>query len=121
MAAYSPPLEWYSRKPVVVLPCRSRRERERAARDRASAAEQGRAGEKEPSAGGTGAGEEEEEDNLDMHVEDVLRKRDRFRRVMRGVWSFVKTRTYALVWGDIQITDRFEYSTRGERFSRTRR
>ena len=27
-----------------------------------------------------------------MHVEDVLRKRDRFRRVMRGVWSFVKTR-----------------------------
>ena len=31
------------------------------------------------------------EDALDQHVEDVLSKRDQFRRVMRGVWSFVKT------------------------------
>lgn len=38
-----------------------------------------------------------------MHVEDVLRKRDRFRRVMRGVWSFVKTRKYAIIWGWLSI------------------
>ena len=103
----SPPLEWYSRKPVVVLPSQNRRQRRRAAsNDRASAAEQGQAGEKDLTAGGTGApaGEEEEEqDNLDMHVEDVLRKRDRFRRVMRGVWSFVKTRTCTCVWGGLHI------------------
>ncbi|OBZ70461.1 hypothetical protein A0H81_09965 [Grifola frondosa] len=34
------------------------------------------------------------EDALDQHVEDVLRKRDKFRRVMQGVWSFVKTRMF---------------------------
>ncbi|EPT03734.1 hypothetical protein FOMPIDRAFT_1158598 [Fomitopsis schrenkii] len=84
-----PPLDWYSRKPVVVLPSRSKQQRRQAARDRASAAEQGQAGEKGPLA--EGVEEDEEEDNLDMHVEDVLRKRDRLRRVMRGVWSFVKT------------------------------
>lgn len=89
----SPPLDWYSRKPVVVLPSRSRQRRRQAARDRASAAEEGHAGEKErPPEGARGEEEEEEEDTLDMHVEDVLRKRDRLRRVMRGVWSFVKTR-----------------------------
>lgn len=38
------------------------------------------------------------EDNLDRHVEDCLRKRDKFRRIMRGVWTFMKTRKclYAL-------------------------
>lgn len=32
-------------------------------------------------------------DELDRHVHGVLRKRDRARRVARGVWDFVKTRT----------------------------
>ncbi|TFY59690.1 hypothetical protein EVJ58_g5638 [Rhodofomes roseus] len=76
-----PPLDWYSRKPVVVLP---RRRRKKVAKDRQSAAEKGQAGDKENS-------DDEDEDNLDMHIEDVLRKRDRARRVMQGVWSFVKT------------------------------
>ncbi|KZT74331.1 hypothetical protein DAEQUDRAFT_660489 [Daedalea quercina L-15889] len=74
-----PPLEWYSRKPVVVLP-RGRRRR-KSTKDEASAAEKGE----------TGENDNNEEDNLDLHVEDVLRKRDRARRIMRGVWSFVKT------------------------------
>ncbi|KAH8105900.1 golgi-body localization protein domain-containing protein [Cristinia sonorae] len=64
-----PPLSFYSRKPVVVL---SPVPRSTAGAD----AEKG----------------DVYEDNLDRHVEDVLRKRDRFRRVMRGVWSFLKTR-----------------------------
>ena len=32
------------------------------------------------------------EDNLDRHVEDVLSKRDKYRRIMQGVWAFMKTR-----------------------------
>ncbi|KAH9938207.1 uncharacterized protein B0H18DRAFT_866440 [Fomitopsis serialis] len=76
-----PPLEWYSRKPVVVLP--RRRRRKQATKDGSSAAEKGEAGQNENA--------EDDEDNLDLHVEDVLRKRDRARRVGRGVWSFVKT------------------------------
>ncbi|KAH9943489.1 golgi-body localization protein domain-containing protein [Epithele typhae] len=39
--------------------------------------------------------EHSDEDALDRHVEDVLRKRDKFRRIMKGVWAFVKT----LFWG----------------------
>ncbi|KAI0723244.1 hypothetical protein C8Q76DRAFT_722203 [Earliella scabrosa] len=66
-----PPLSFYSRKPVVVLP------RTRKKRKKADDAEKGK--------------EIEHENALDQHVEDVLRKRDRFRRVMQGVWSFVKT------------------------------
>lgn len=69
-----PPLDFYSRKPVVVLPRRRRR------KSRTNNAEKGRAEDAD-----------DDEDNLDRHVEDVLRKRDRFRRVMQGVWSFVKT------------------------------
>ncbi|KAI0750742.1 golgi-body localization protein domain-containing protein [Daedaleopsis nitida] len=66
-----PPLSFYSRKPVVVLP-RLRKKQRRA--------------------GDTEKGQEcAHEDALDQHVEDVLRKRDKFRRVMQGVWSFVKT------------------------------
>ncbi|KAA1466329.1 hypothetical protein DENSPDRAFT_831143 [Dentipellis sp. KUC8613] len=59
-----PPLSFYSRKPVVVLP-RIERDVEALAGDSS--------------------------DELDRHVEDVLRKRDKFRRIMRGVWSFLKT------------------------------
>ena len=32
------------------------------------------------------------EDNLDRHVEDVLSKRDQYRRILKGVWAFMKTR-----------------------------
>ncbi|KAL1731005.1 hypothetical protein EV714DRAFT_209540 [Schizophyllum commune] len=31
------------------------------------------------------------EDALDRHVEDVMRRRARFKRIMKGVWSFLKT------------------------------
>ncbi|KAL5527363.1 hypothetical protein ACEPAG_6154 [Sanghuangporus baumii] len=31
------------------------------------------------------------EDELDRHVEQVLSKRDKVRRILRGVWAFVKT------------------------------
>ncbi|CCM03162.1 uncharacterized protein FIBRA_05284 [Fibroporia radiculosa] len=69
-----PPLSFYSRKPVVVLP---RRRRKKVLGDSVEK--------------GEGQNQDDDEDNLDVHVEDVLRKRDRLRRVMRGVWSFVKT------------------------------
>ncbi|KAI0677562.1 hypothetical protein C8Q78DRAFT_98113 [Trametes maxima] len=71
-----PPLSFYSRKPVVVLP-RLRRKKKRKQSD--------------PEKGANHEEESEYEDALDQHVEDVLRKRDKFRRVMQGVWSFVKT------------------------------
>ncbi|CAL1700809.1 unnamed protein product [Somion occarium] len=65
-----PPLSFYSRKPVVVLP-------------------------ETPRLPATGAdaekGVQPSQDNLDRHVKDVLTKRDKFRRVMRGVWSYMKT------------------------------
>ncbi|KAL4241910.1 hypothetical protein ABKN59_000518 [Abortiporus biennis] len=60
-----PPLSFYSRKPVVVLG--------------------------EPSATDVEKGERSHRDALDRHVEDVLRKRDKFKRVMKGVWSFIQT------------------------------
>ncbi|KAI0081717.1 hypothetical protein K474DRAFT_1703572 [Panus rudis PR-1116 ss-1] len=62
-----PPLPFYNRKPVVVLP--------EIPRDPNSDAEDGR----------------QNEDNLDRHIEDVLTKRQQFKRIMRGVWSFMKT------------------------------
>ena len=37
-------------------------------------------------------GHKEHMDDLDRHVEDVLRKRDKLRRTAAGIWSFVKTR-----------------------------
>lgn len=74
----SPPMTFYSRKPVIVLPQQKRTRS-------ASTATKESAGAVEP---------ETHEDNLDRHVEDCLNKPDTFRRVMRGVWSFLKTRTY---------------------------
>ncbi|TCD68204.1 hypothetical protein EIP91_011376 [Steccherinum ochraceum] len=65
-----PPLSFYSRKPVIVLP--SVQPRPQTALD-------------------IEKGNPVYEDNLDRHVEEVLRKRDKFRRTMRGVWSFLKT------------------------------
>lgn len=68
----SPPLDWYSRKPTVMLP-------DIPARKPASDAEKGQI----------------HEDNLDRHIEDVLSKRDKYRRIARGVWAFMKTRMSA--------------------------
>ncbi|KAJ3896072.1 hypothetical protein GG344DRAFT_37438 [Lentinula edodes] len=31
------------------------------------------------------------EDSLDRHVDDVMRRRDKIRRTLKGVWSFLKT------------------------------
>ncbi|KAH9899930.1 hypothetical protein C8Q73DRAFT_339831 [Cubamyces lactineus] len=70
-----PPLSFYSRKPVVVLPRLHRKKRKQHDPEKGVAREE----------------EREYEDALDQHVEDVLTKRDKFRRVMQGVWSFVKT------------------------------
>lgn len=70
-----PPLSFYSRKPVVVLAPANRPRRSSITVD----AEKGRA--RTP----------EHDDYLDQHVEEVLRKRDKFKRVMQGVWSFMKT------------------------------
>jgi hypothetical protein len=35
-------------------------------------------------------------DELDRHVEDVLKRRNKFRRVMKGVWAFLKTREWGV-------------------------
>ncbi|RPD81163.1 hypothetical protein L226DRAFT_131164 [Lentinus tigrinus ALCF2SS1-7] len=72
-----PPLSFYSRKPVVVLP-RLRKKK----RKKVSDVEKGQVPQDEHPL---------HEDALDQHVHDVLSKRDKFRRVMRGVWSFCKT------------------------------
>ena len=69
----SPPLSFYSRKPTVVLPEIPRRD--------SSNAEKGTI----------------HEDNLDRHVEDILSKRDQWRRIMKGVWAFMKTREKLLL------------------------
>jgi len=68
-----PPLSFYSRKPVVVLSSPSRRKH------------------KHDPEKGEQEGLEDMEDSLDRHVEDVLTKRAKFRRIMQGVWSFLKT------------------------------
>lgn len=70
---------FYSKKPVVVLP-QQRRPRSASTATPAGTAE-----------------ENSHEDNLDRHVEDCLDKPDTFRRVMRGVGSFLKTRTFFLI------------------------
>ncbi|THH07076.1 hypothetical protein EW146_g9425 [Bondarzewia mesenterica] len=64
--AQSPPVSLYSRKPVVILPERPRRDEETAFE------------------AGT-------EDELDRHVKDVLTRPSPTRRILRGVWSFLKT------------------------------
>ncbi|KAI0269105.1 hypothetical protein BC834DRAFT_1039699 [Gloeopeniophorella convolvens] len=62
-----PPLSFYSRKPVVVLPRREHNDVE------------------------TGSTNSDSTDELDRHVHDVLKRRQKFRRVMKGVWAFLKT------------------------------
>ncbi|KAI0347243.1 hypothetical protein BDW22DRAFT_1322640 [Trametopsis cervina] len=61
-----PPLSFYSRKPTIVLP---------EIKMRSGDAEDGNM----------------HEDSLDRHVEDILSRRDKWRRIMHGVWSFMKT------------------------------
>ncbi|KAF9464453.1 hypothetical protein BDZ94DRAFT_1161878 [Collybia nuda] len=67
-----PPLSWYSRKPIFVLTS--------------------------PPTANVGSeigyrrdDPEQFKDSLDRHVDDVLRRRSKFRRTMKGVWSFLKT------------------------------
>lgn len=62
-----PPLSFYNRKPVVTLP-------------------RGR----EPDAEGASV-RTSSTDELDRHVHDVLKRKNKFRRVMKGVWAFLKT------------------------------
>ncbi|KAI0320669.1 hypothetical protein OF83DRAFT_1238597 [Amylostereum chailletii] len=57
-----PPVSLYSRKPVLVLPVT-------------------------PHSGSAHSSA----DDLDRHVHHVLTKKDKFRRIMRGVWAFLKT------------------------------
>ncbi|SJL01855.1 uncharacterized protein ARMOST_05179 [Armillaria ostoyae] len=63
-----PPLSWYSRKPVVVL--------------------DPPLGEDEPD---KEKGQRKFDDELDRHVDDVLRRPSKIRRSLKGVWSFLKT------------------------------
>jgi hypothetical protein len=68
-----PPLSFYSRKPVVVLP-RSGRELDADATSFQTTST----------------------DELDRHVHDVLKRRNKFRRVMKGVWDFLRTREWSV-------------------------
>ncbi|KAI0307282.1 hypothetical protein B0F90DRAFT_1932074 [Multifurca ochricompacta] len=63
-----PPISFYSRKPVVVLP-RTEREQDIEAASVHTAST----------------------DELDRHVHDVLKRKQKFRRVMKGVWAFLRT------------------------------
>lgn len=76
--ALRPPLSFYSRKPVVVLPRLKKKKR------KVADPEKGETSQESPD-------DHAHHDALDQHVEDVLSKRDKFRRVMQGVWSFCKT------------------------------
>ena len=62
---YSPPLSFYSRKPVITLPARMMHPTDK---------EQN---------GST--------DVLDMHVEELLSRKQKIRRSLQGLWAFLKT------------------------------
>ncbi|KAG9045231.1 hypothetical protein FS837_006792 [Tulasnella sp. UAMH 9824] len=62
---FLPPLSIYSRRPIMNLPA--------------------------PTADTASDEKVKYKDELDRHVHGVLRKRDRARRIARGVWDFVKT------------------------------
>lgn len=94
MSFDSPPMMFYSKKPVVVLP-QQRRPRSASTATAAGTAE-----------------ENSHEDNLDRHVEDCLDKPDTFRRVMRGVGSFLKTRTFFPDFSIITLSDMYSCSSR---------
>jgi hypothetical protein len=63
-------MAFYNRKPVVVLPRSREANMEDASIHTAST------------------------DELDRHVHDVLKRKNKFRRVMKGVWAFLKTREW---------------------------
>ncbi|EGO02180.1 hypothetical protein SERLA73DRAFT_86408 [Serpula lacrymans var. lacrymans S7.3] len=69
-----PPSEFYSRKPVIVLSSPDHRRK-------TTDTEKGKGKESVT----------DFDDPLDRHVEDLLTRRAKFRRIMRGVWSFLKT------------------------------
>lgn len=70
----SPPSQFYSRKPVIVLSS-PRRQRGQ-----------------DIEAEHTHSEFDDMDDLLDRHVESVLTRRDKVKRTLRGVWSFLKTR-----------------------------
>jgi hypothetical protein len=67
-----PPMSIYSWKPAVALPMTPRA-------SQVTRVEKGQASSEVP------------ENELDRHVEDVLKQRDILRRTLKGVWSFLKT------------------------------
>lgn len=71
-----PPLSWYSRKPVFILTSPPTPKLDAEVGDHKDDGKRF-------------------EDSLDRHVDDVLRRPSKFRRTMKGVWSFLKTRTVA--------------------------
>ncbi|OJA13791.1 hypothetical protein AZE42_00522 [Rhizopogon vesiculosus] len=72
----SPPSQFYSRKPVIVLSSPNRRQRGQ-----------------DTEAGYTHSEFDDTDDMLDRHVESVLTRKDRVKRTLQGVWSFLKTPT----------------------------
>jgi hypothetical protein len=68
-------MSFYSRKPVVFLSAPPRQGPTDTEKGDLPEAESGK-----------------HEDALDRHVEDVLARPSKFRRTIRGVWSFLKTR-----------------------------
>ncbi len=70
----SPPLAFYSRKPVVTLARSRESDIENASVRTASM------------------------DELDRHVHDVLerRRKNKYRRVLKGLWAFLKTREWSV-------------------------
>ncbi|KAJ7590961.1 RNA pol II promoter Fmp27 protein domain-containing protein [Mycena floridula] len=71
-----PPLPWYSRKPVVILSSPPQNPDEE-------------------------QGSSEFDDDLDRHVEDLLKNPSRIRRTLKGVWSFLKTLVLQQLWARI--------------------
>ncbi|KAE9397111.1 hypothetical protein BT96DRAFT_996076 [Gymnopus androsaceus JB14] len=67
-----PPFSFYSRRPVVTL-----------SPPPLPTIDSARTSEEE--------GQTVLEDSLDRHVEDVMKRRDKIRRSLKGVWSFLKT------------------------------
>lgn len=70
----SPPSQFYSRKPAIVLSYPKR--------------QRGR----DIETGQTHSEFDDMDDLLDRHVESVLTRRDKVKRTLRGVWSFLRTR-----------------------------
>lgn len=69
--AYSPPVDVFERRPTVVLPVTP--------------------GPATPKNGSLRS-DTPHADDLDKHVSHVLSKRQVFKRIMRGVWAYMKTR-----------------------------